>query len=183
MLVGRYRKQVLAIVNRYEGHIGSTKGDGLLAVFGYPRAHENDVRRAVLAGLEITARWPGSASRPSAGSASKSLSGWGCIAGWCIWTPPRNDVSVGRESRCAGGGSGSAGHGGRLGGSLAADRLMRSSWSPAASSGQGCGRVDRPPPGDRGAGRAGEKSSRSAGGPRPRIWPAGEELAAPRWGR
>jgi class 3 adenylate cyclase len=54
MLVGRYREQVLAIVNRFEGHIGSTKGDGLLAVFGYPTAHENDVRRAVLAALEIT---------------------------------------------------------------------------------------------------------------------------------
>ena len=54
MLVGRYRDQVLGIVDRYEGHVGSTKGDGLLAVFGHPTAHEDDVRRAVLAGLEIT---------------------------------------------------------------------------------------------------------------------------------
>ena len=54
MLVGRYRDLVLTIVNRYEGHIGSTQGDGLLAVFGHPTAHEDDVRRAVLAGLEIT---------------------------------------------------------------------------------------------------------------------------------
>jgi class 3 adenylate cyclase/tetratricopeptide (TPR) repeat protein len=53
LLVGRYRDLVLGIVNRYEGHVGSTKGDGLLAVFGHPMAHENDVRRAVLAGLEI----------------------------------------------------------------------------------------------------------------------------------
>ena len=41
-------------MNRFEGHVGSTKGDGLLAVFGHPTAHEDDVRRAVLAGLEIT---------------------------------------------------------------------------------------------------------------------------------
>jgi class 3 adenylate cyclase len=54
MLVGRYREQVLSIVNRYEGHIGSTKGDGLLAVFGHPKPHDDDVRRAVAAGLEIT---------------------------------------------------------------------------------------------------------------------------------
>ena len=54
LLVGRYRDLVLGIVNRYEGHVGSTQGDGLLAVFGHPKAHENDVRRAVLAGLEIT---------------------------------------------------------------------------------------------------------------------------------
>ncbi|BBZ46134.1 ATP-binding protein [Mycobacterium parmense] len=53
-LVGRYRDDVHRIVDRYEGHITSVKGDGLLAVFGHPRAHENDVRRAVAAGLDIT---------------------------------------------------------------------------------------------------------------------------------
>ena len=53
-VVGRYRDLVLRIVDRFEGHVGSTKGDGLLAVFGHPKAHEDDVRRAVLAGLEIT---------------------------------------------------------------------------------------------------------------------------------
>lgn len=53
-VIGRYRQQVNEIVDRYEGHIFSTKGDGLLAVFGHPRAHENDVRRAVQAGLDIT---------------------------------------------------------------------------------------------------------------------------------
>jgi class 3 adenylate cyclase len=53
-LVGRYREHVCQIVDRYGGHIGSTKGDGLLAMFGHPMAHENDVRRAVQAGLEIT---------------------------------------------------------------------------------------------------------------------------------
>lgn len=54
IIVGKYRDQVQRIVDRYEGHIGSTKGDGLLVVFGYPQAHENDVRRAVQAGLDIT---------------------------------------------------------------------------------------------------------------------------------
>jgi class 3 adenylate cyclase len=54
LVVGRYRDIVLHMVDRYEGHIGSTKGDGLLAVFGHPTAHENDVQRAVRAGLEIT---------------------------------------------------------------------------------------------------------------------------------
>src|SRR3984893_12549431 len=54
LVVGRYRELVLRAVNRYEGHIGSTHGDGLLAVFGHPLAHEDDVRRAVHAGLEIT---------------------------------------------------------------------------------------------------------------------------------
>jgi class 3 adenylate cyclase/tetratricopeptide (TPR) repeat protein len=54
LLVGRYRELVLRAVHRYEGHIANTAGDGLLAVFGYPIAHEDDVRRAVHAGLELT---------------------------------------------------------------------------------------------------------------------------------
>ena len=53
-VVGRYRDEVLRIVDQYEGHIGSTKGDGLLAFFGHPQAHEDDVQRAVQAGLDIT---------------------------------------------------------------------------------------------------------------------------------
>jgi class 3 adenylate cyclase len=51
--VGRYKELVRQIVDRYEGHVASTKGDGLLIVFGHPRAHEDDVRRAVHAGLDI----------------------------------------------------------------------------------------------------------------------------------
>lgn len=54
LVVGRYREQVSQIVDRYGGHIGSTKGDGLLAVFGHPTAHEDDAQRAVAAGLDIT---------------------------------------------------------------------------------------------------------------------------------
>jgi class 3 adenylate cyclase len=53
-VVGRYRGDVQRIVERYGGHIGITKGDGLLAFFGHPEAHEDDVRRAVQAGLDIT---------------------------------------------------------------------------------------------------------------------------------
>lgn len=53
-VVGRYRDEVVRLVNQYEGHIGNTKGDGLLAVFGHPKAHENDAHRAVYAGLDIT---------------------------------------------------------------------------------------------------------------------------------
>jgi class 3 adenylate cyclase/tetratricopeptide (TPR) repeat protein len=53
-LVGGYRDEVRRVVDRYEGHISSIKGDGLLVVFGHPTAHEDDVRRAVAAGLDIT---------------------------------------------------------------------------------------------------------------------------------
>jgi class 3 adenylate cyclase/tetratricopeptide (TPR) repeat protein len=53
-LVGRYRDEVRRAVDRYEGHVSSIKDDGLSAVFGHPKAHENDLRRAVAAGLDIT---------------------------------------------------------------------------------------------------------------------------------
>lgn len=53
-VVGRYREEVVRIVDRYEGHVGSKKGDGLLALFGHPTPHEDDVERAVRAGLDIT---------------------------------------------------------------------------------------------------------------------------------
>jgi class 3 adenylate cyclase len=54
-VVGRYRDQVRHIVDRYEGHISGTAGDGILAVFGHPVAHEDDARRAVLTGMDIVA--------------------------------------------------------------------------------------------------------------------------------
>ncbi|MDT5276867.1 MAG: hypothetical protein QOG95_3799 [Mycobacterium sp.] len=53
-LVGRYRDEVRRVVDGYDGHISSIKGDGLLVVFGHPKARENDLRRAVAAGLDIT---------------------------------------------------------------------------------------------------------------------------------
>ena len=44
-----------AAIGRYDGRIMKWTGDGFIAVFGYPRAHDNDGVRAVHAGLEILA--------------------------------------------------------------------------------------------------------------------------------
>ncbi len=43
------------IEQRYGGSIVSLKGDGILASFGFPVAHENDAERAVHAGLDLLA--------------------------------------------------------------------------------------------------------------------------------
>ncbi|NIP88750.1 MAG: AAA family ATPase, partial [Gammaproteobacteria bacterium] len=43
------------VVRRWDGHIARYMGDGMLAYFGWPRAHEDDAERAVRAGLELTA--------------------------------------------------------------------------------------------------------------------------------
>jgi len=42
-------------VERYGGKIARLMGDGILAFFGAPNAHEDDPQRAVLAGLDIIA--------------------------------------------------------------------------------------------------------------------------------
>ncbi|WP_207482863.1 adenylate/guanylate cyclase domain-containing protein [Arenibaculum pallidiluteum] len=52
-LVAAYHRLSAAIVSRYEGTIAQFLGDGILAYFGYPTAHEDDAERAVRAGLEI----------------------------------------------------------------------------------------------------------------------------------
>jgi class 3 adenylate cyclase/predicted ATPase len=42
-----------SVISRFEGHIAKFLGDGVLAYFGWPRAHEDDAERAVRAGLEL----------------------------------------------------------------------------------------------------------------------------------
>lgn len=46
------------VVNSFDGHVAHVIGDGLLVYFGFPRAHEDDPVRAVLAGLAMTERIP-----------------------------------------------------------------------------------------------------------------------------
>jgi class 3 adenylate cyclase/predicted ATPase len=50
-----YQNAVSGVVARYDGFVAKYMGDGVLAYFGYPRAHEDDAERAVRAGLEIAA--------------------------------------------------------------------------------------------------------------------------------
>jgi class 3 adenylate cyclase len=50
-----YQNTVSGVVARYDGFVAKYMGDGVLAYFGYPRAHEDDPERAVRAGLEIAA--------------------------------------------------------------------------------------------------------------------------------
>jgi predicted ATPase/class 3 adenylate cyclase len=51
---GAFERMVPPIF-KYEGTVARLTGDGLLAFFGAPIAHEDDPRRAILAGLEIVA--------------------------------------------------------------------------------------------------------------------------------
>ncbi|WP_158744436.1 AAA family ATPase [Acidisphaera sp. L21] len=48
-----FRERCAAAINRMGGYVAKFLGDGILAYFCYPVAHENDPLRAVRAGLEI----------------------------------------------------------------------------------------------------------------------------------
>jgi class 3 adenylate cyclase len=52
-LVRAYQQNCIAVISRFDGRVAKYLGDGLLAYFGYPRAHEDDAQRAVHAGLGI----------------------------------------------------------------------------------------------------------------------------------
>jgi class 3 adenylate cyclase/predicted ATPase len=50
-----YQQYVSEMVGRFGGFIAQRAGDGLLVLFGWPRAHEHDPERAVRAGLALVA--------------------------------------------------------------------------------------------------------------------------------
>ncbi len=53
-IVGRYLRTCRTVIeDRYDGYVANIKGDGLLVLFGFPVAHENDAERAVQAALDL----------------------------------------------------------------------------------------------------------------------------------
>ena len=48
-----YQDTCKAAIERYEGYVARYMGDGVLAYFGYPQAHEDDAERAIHAGLGV----------------------------------------------------------------------------------------------------------------------------------
>ena len=52
-VIAQYVSTVEAVISDYGGHVAQVMGDGVLAYFGYPRAREDDARRACMAGLAI----------------------------------------------------------------------------------------------------------------------------------
>jgi predicted ATPase/class 3 adenylate cyclase len=52
-IIGAYHKRVAKVIGRFDGFVAKYMGDGVLAYFGYPQAHEDDAERAVRAGLKL----------------------------------------------------------------------------------------------------------------------------------
>ena len=55
-IISNYQKCVAETVRRFDGFVAKYMGDGVLAYFGYPQAHEDDAERAVSAGLDLIER-------------------------------------------------------------------------------------------------------------------------------
>jgi class 3 adenylate cyclase len=54
-VIRAYQDTCSGAISRYDGFVAKFMGDGVLAYFGFPRAHEEDAERAVRAALEISA--------------------------------------------------------------------------------------------------------------------------------
>ncbi len=52
-VIGAYHNCVAEVVGGFDGFVAKYMGDGVLIYFGYPRAHENDAERAVMAALKL----------------------------------------------------------------------------------------------------------------------------------
>jgi class 3 adenylate cyclase len=51
--VAAYHRAAADAIGRFGGHVAKYLGDGVMAYFGYPEAHDNDAERAARAGLAI----------------------------------------------------------------------------------------------------------------------------------
>jgi class 3 adenylate cyclase len=54
-VIGAYQTSATDVIRRFDGFVAKYLGDGVLAYFGYPQAHEDDAERAVRAGLDVVA--------------------------------------------------------------------------------------------------------------------------------
>ena len=52
-VIGSFQRRVAQTVARFDGFVAKYMGDGVLAYFGYPHAHEDDAEQAVRAGLAL----------------------------------------------------------------------------------------------------------------------------------
>jgi class 3 adenylate cyclase/tetratricopeptide (TPR) repeat protein len=55
VVIDAYHAACARITRTYDGFLAEFRGDGILAYFGYPTAHEDDAERTVRAGLDIIA--------------------------------------------------------------------------------------------------------------------------------
>ena len=97
-LMNRAFELMLAEVHRYEGTVNQFLGDGIMALFGAPIAHEDHAQRAVHAAWGSARPWRAIRLNSRAGRGSASRCGrastlvswwWGALGTICAWTTRR----------------------------------------------------------------------------------------------
>ena len=112
-LVGAYLDEASAAVTALGGHVLKKLGDGLMALFGYPQAQENDAERAVRAALAIQRALAELNARNARSGAPELSARIGIECGSGRGRRGRRSVRRGAERRGAGAGRGRTGDGAR----------------------------------------------------------------------
>ena len=73
-LQARYQRLAIGVIERWGGFVASFQGDGVLAFFGYPAAHETDAERGIRAALDLVERVPGLDPAPGGDASRPPLS-------------------------------------------------------------------------------------------------------------
>lgn len=106
-VIGAYRLACMLPVKRFGGYVGRLVGDGVLAYFGYPTAHEDGAERAVHAGLGIVAAMNGVNAEFGADRAPKLAVRIGIATGFVVvgdmldTGAPEKDAVVGEAPNLA----------------------------------------------------------------------------------
>ena len=189
-VIRAYQAACAEVVERWGGHVAKYMGDGVLAYFGWPQAHEDDAERAVRAGLALVeAR--GAARRLAAGvpcgaRRHRDRPGRGRRADRRGRGARRSRGRRDAESRCAAADARGAGQRGDQPGDAAAGRRPVRARGPRAAAPQGLRRAARRLAGrGRGPGRralrgAADGGPHAAGRPRRGDRAAAAPLAAGR---
>ena len=90
-LVGAYLDAASQAVTGFGGHVLKRLGDGLMALFGYPKAQENDAERAVRAALAIQ-RALAELNARNAGQGRRSSSPASALIPGRSWSTPSGEV-------------------------------------------------------------------------------------------
>ena len=102
-LVGAYLDAASAAVTEMGGHVAKKLGDGLMALYGYPVAQENDAERAARAALLIQGNFGPRDNRCICQVHAPHVARIGLEAGatstW-LWTELKYDGSAGHLHRC-----------------------------------------------------------------------------------
>ena len=80
--VAGYHRAATEAITRFGGHVAKYLGDGVMAFFGYPEAHDDDAERAARAGLailDVMAKLDGLPTAPKA--VGKDRHRFGCRGG------------------------------------------------------------------------------------------------------